>query len=95
MRTRPREQTPRRHDATERRGSGGAGSGGAESLWSATRAMARRVTSVLRQVVGAPDYDRYLAHHASHHAGTTPLGPREFYAEFVSRRFGPGPTRCC
>jgi uncharacterized short protein YbdD (DUF466 family) len=50
---------------------------------------------VLRQLVGAPDYDRYLEHHARCHAGTEPLGRREFYADFVSWRFGPGPTRCC
>ena len=59
------------------------------------RAGLRRALSVLRQVVGAPDYQRYLEHHARCHGGAAPLGPREFYAEFVSRRFAPGPTRCC
>lgn len=76
-------QTPRRQDAKVR------------EKWAGVREAVRRVTAVLRQVVGAPDYQRYLAHHAVHHAGTTPLDPREYYAEFVSRRFGPGPTRCC
>ena len=55
----------------------------------------RRALRVLRQVVGAPDYERYLEHHGCCHAGTPPLGRREFYAEFVSVRFGSGPTRCC
>lgn len=54
-----------------------------------------RVLRVVRQVVGAPDYERYLEHHARCHAGAAPLDRRAFYAEFVSRRFGPGPTRCC
>jgi len=62
---------------------------------SSVRAFVRGIPSVVRQVVGAPDYERYLEHHARSHAGAAPLGRRAFYAEFVSRRFGPGPTRCC
>lgn len=58
------------------------------SRWSA-------VLRVVREVVGAPDYERYLEHHARCHPGAAPLDPRAFYAEFVTRRFGPGPTRCC
>ncbi|MGD0485019.1 MAG: YbdD/YjiX family protein [Gemmatimonadales bacterium] len=59
------------------------------------RAGIARVLRVVRQVVGAPDYERYLEHHSRCHAETAPLDRRAFYAEFVSRRFGPGPTRCC
>lgn len=59
------------------------------------RAGLRRALRALRQVVGAPDYERYLEHHARAHPGTPPLARREFYAEFVSWRFGPGATRCC
>ena len=59
------------------------------------RVALSRALRILRQVVGAPDYERYLEHHARCHAGTEPLGRREFYADFVSWRFGPGPTRCC
>jgi uncharacterized short protein YbdD (DUF466 family) len=59
------------------------------------RAFVRRVPRVVREVVGAPDYERYLEHHARCHPGSAPLDRRTFYAEFVSRRFGPGPTRCC
>lgn len=61
----------------------------------AVRAFVRRVPGVVREVVGAPDYERYLEHHARCHPGAAPLDRRGFYAEFVSRRFGPGPTRCC
>jgi len=61
----------------------------------ALRAFVRGLPSVVRQVVGAPDYERYLEHHARCHAGAAPLDRRAFYAEFISRRFGPGPTRCC
>lgn len=59
------------------------------------RTFARRLLRVVRQVVGAPDYERYLEHHARCHPGEAPLDRRGFYAEFVTRRFGPGPTRCC
>ena len=59
------------------------------------RLQLQRFLRVVRQVVGAPDYERYLEHHACHHAGSEPLDRRAYYAEFLSRRFGPGPTRCC
>ena len=59
------------------------------------RGAADRALRVVRQVVGAPDYERYLEHHARAHGGTPPLARREFYAEFVSWRFGSGATRCC
>jgi uncharacterized short protein YbdD (DUF466 family) len=58
--------------------------------------LLRRAARVVRQVVGAPDYERYLEHQAARHPGCAPLTPREYYAEFVTRRFGGvGPTRCC
>ena len=60
----------------------------------------RRVLGVLlgavRQIVGAPDYQRYLAHHVARHPERSPLSPRDYYAEFLSWQFGSGgPTRCC
>ena len=80
--------TPRRHDAE------GAPDPGRPRRRGPAAALARALR-VVRQVVGAPDYERYLEHHARAHAGTSPLPRREFYAEFVSWRFGSGPTRCC
>lgn len=59
------------------------------------RAAVSAALAALRQVVGAPDYRRYLEHHAACHPDRRPLSPREYYAEFVSLRFGSGPTRCC
>jgi len=56
----------------------------------------RSALAVLRQIVGAPDYQRYLAHHAARHPDRPPLSPREYYADFVRWRFESGaPTRCC
>jgi uncharacterized short protein YbdD (DUF466 family) len=58
--------------------------------------LLRLSARVVRQVVGAPDYERYLEHQAARHPGCTPLTAREYYAEFVTRRFGgSAPTRCC
>ncbi len=58
--------------------------------------LLRRALRVVRQVVGAPDYERYLEHQAACHPGQAPLDRREYYAEFVTRRFGGGTaTRCC
>jgi len=87
----------RRHGGTGAPGHGGkqrpaaAGHGASAGL----REGIGKALSVVRQVVGAPDYERYLEHHRRCHAGAAPLGRREFYAEFVTWRFGSGPTRCC
>jgi len=69
--------------------------GGLARRAAVVRSFMRRCLCVVREVVGAPDYDRYLEHHARCHPGTAPLDRRGYYAEFVTRRFGPGPTRCC
>ena len=63
---------------------------------SAQRAL-RALLGAVRQVVGAPDYARYLEHHAACHPDREPLSPREYYADFLTWRFGSGgsPTRCC
>jgi len=73
--------------------------GGAAAPRRAAPGMRRKLRiflGVVRQIVGAPDYERYLAHHAARHPGERPLTPREYYADFVNWRFGSGaPTRCC
>lgn len=71
----------------------------ADAQWwtagSAQRALLVLLGAV-RQVVGAPDYARYLAHYSACHPGEAPLSPREYYADFVSWRFGSGSSsRCC
>ena len=48
----------------------------------------------LREVSGDDAYERYLAHHATHHAGETPLTPKEYFAERQRRKWT-GVTRCC
>ena len=66
----------------------GAGEGG-------LRAWLHSVKQGLKQVVGIPDYERYLAHHAEHHPGEPPMTQEEFVAKAIDRKYcGSGP-RCC
>ena len=58
-------------------------------------ARLRYFLRVVRRIVGAPDYEAYLEHHAACHAGRAPLDRKAFYEEFVARRFGTGVNRCC
>ena len=51
--------------------------------------------SALKQVVGMPDYARYLAHRQEAHAGCPLLTEREFYDQYIAMRYGGGATRCC
>ena len=55
----------------------------------------RRMSSTIRTIVGMPDYRRYLDHCRLRHPGERVLSPSEYYAEFVTRRYGNGPSRCC
>jgi len=62
------------------------------------RSLGTRVAAaarVLRAVIGAPDYERYLAHMRRNHPGRRPLTRDEFIrARFRDRYERPG-GRCC
>jgi len=55
----------------------------------------RHVRGVLRQLVGVPDFDRYLEHRRLCHPGEPTLSEREFHARAVERRYGAGRPGCC
>jgi uncharacterized short protein YbdD (DUF466 family) len=55
----------------------------------------RVVRQACRQVFGIPDYERYLAHMAAHHAGESVLSRREFFARSIDRKYGKSGPRCC
>jgi uncharacterized short protein YbdD (DUF466 family) len=55
----------------------------------------RVVRQACRQVFGIPDYERYLAHMAAHHAGDPVLSRREFFARSIDRKYGKSGPRCC
>ena len=53
------------------------------------------VLAVLRAIVGAPDYERYLAHMRSAHPEATPLTRAEFVADRIACRYDRPGARCC
>ena len=57
--------------------------------------VARRVGHVIRQLIGAPDYDAYLAHVRAHHPERTPMTEDEFRRERLSARYSRPGNRCC
>ena len=62
---------------------------------SAVIAFARRAASVVRRVIGAPDYERYLAHVTRCHPTATPLSRDEFARDALARRYDRPGSRCC
>ncbi|HJR16169.1 MAG TPA: YbdD/YjiX family protein [Gemmatimonadales bacterium] len=54
-----------------------------------------RIGSFLRRIAGMPDYEAYLEHLRSSHPEKPLPTRREYYAEYLSSRYGDGPTRCC
>jgi len=54
-----------------------------------------RAAAVVRCVIGAPDYERYLAHLTQRHPGCAPLTRAEFARDALSRRYDRPGSRCC
>ena len=54
-----------------------------------------RVAQVIRRVIGAPDYERYLAHMAAHHSDEPVLTRRDFFARSIDRKYSRSGPRCC
>lgn len=55
----------------------------------------RRAAGVVRTVVGAPDYDRYLAHMRDHHPECQPSSRDEFMNQRLESRYSRPGARCC
>ena len=58
-------------------------------------AGARRLAAGCRQLIGIPDFERYLAHMRATHPGEPALSEREFHARAIDRRYGAGRPGCC
>jgi uncharacterized short protein YbdD (DUF466 family) len=54
-----------------------------------------RAVTVLRRIVGVPDYERYLAHMRDRHPQETPVSLREFERQCQEDRYNRPGTRCC
>jgi uncharacterized short protein YbdD (DUF466 family) len=58
-------------------------------------AFVQHAASVLRRVIGAPDYERYLAHVSARHPDQTPLSRDDFARDTLARRYDRPGSRCC
>ena len=61
------------------------------SLW----VRLQRVLRVIRSIIGAPDYERYVAHMESHHPGCAVLSRDEFMRQRLESRYSRPGSRCC
>jgi uncharacterized short protein YbdD (DUF466 family) len=57
--------------------------------------LLRRAGSVIRRIIGAPDYDHYLAHMRARHPELVPLSCDRFMAAQLQARFEKPGARCC
>ena len=55
----------------------------------------RRALRVLRTVIGAPDYDRYVAHMSAHHPGCELVTRDDFMKQRLESRYSKPGSRCC
>ena len=57
--------------------------------------MLDKISTVLRQIAGMPDYRAYVTHLQQCHPEVAVPTEREFYQDFLRTRYEAGPTRCC
>jgi uncharacterized short protein YbdD (DUF466 family) len=56
---------------------------------------ARDFLRIVRTIIGAPDYDRYVNHVRECHPGHAPMTRDEFARERLEARYSRPGTRCC
>ena len=71
-----------------------AGTDGADGMRGAMSWL-RRAAAVVRTVVGAPDYDRYVAHVRGAHPECQPMSRDEFMQQRMESRYSRPGSRCC
>lgn len=54
-----------------------------------------RIARVIRRIIGAPDYDAYLAHQRRCHPQCAPLSREAFARDVLTRRYETPGNRCC
>ncbi|MEX0908251.1 MAG: YbdD/YjiX family protein [Gemmatimonadaceae bacterium] len=55
----------------------------------------QRGAELVRAVIGAPSYERYLAHMLAAHPGRAPLGRDDFIRTRLEARYSKPGARCC
>jgi uncharacterized short protein YbdD (DUF466 family) len=58
-------------------------------------ARLRRALRIVRTIIGAPDYDRYVAHMREHHPDCTVATRDEFMRQRLESRYSRPGARCC
>ena len=53
------------------------------------------MAQVIRRIIGAPDYERYLAHLRTCHPSEFPLSREQFSRDALARRYNQPGNRCC
>lgn len=61
----------------------------------AVRSLLARAIRVVRLMLGAPDYERYLDHARRRGCGHVPLSRSEFEREALNDRYTRPGSRCC
>ena len=69
----------------------GAGAAG----FAAVRERMKRVLDVVRTVIGAPDYDRYVEHMRAHHPECSVVSRNDFMQQRLESRYSRPGSRCC
>jgi uncharacterized short protein YbdD (DUF466 family) len=54
-----------------------------------------RAACVIRRVIGAPDYERYVAHVRRAHPEVAPISREAFARDALARRYDRPGSRCC
>ena len=57
--------------------------------------MLRKVLGVVRRLMGMPDYDGFIEHVRACHPERAVPSEREYYDQYLERRYGSGTSRCC
>lgn len=57
--------------------------------------LAERIATVVRRVIGVPDYERYVAHQRRAHPECVPLTRDAFLRDALARRYERPGSRCC
>jgi len=57
--------------------------------------MFQRLMSSIRRLMGMPDYPGYVEHVRACHPERAVPSEREYYEQYLERRYGNGVSRCC
>jgi uncharacterized short protein YbdD (DUF466 family) len=66
----------------------------AAGQWGSGAVLARLATMV-RGILGMPDYRAYREHVRRCHPDTPIMTEREYYTEYLNGRYADGSSRCC